>query len=57
MLQHFEGQQIIHSLKPVMIEVIKTNIDRPFSDMWQFSPGIDILQITHERMDSKMFIT
>lgn len=57
MLQHFEGQQIIHSLKPVMIEVIKTNIDRPFSHMWQFAPGIDILQITHERMDSKMFIT
>ncbi|MDR4512550.1 MAG: urease accessory protein [Nitrososphaeraceae archaeon] len=57
MFPHFEGQQIIHSLKPVILEVIKKNIDRAHSKMWQFSPGIDILQISHERMDSKMFIT
>jgi len=25
--------------------------------MWQFAPGIDIVQIAHERMASKMFIT
>jgi hypothetical protein len=25
--------------------------------MWQFAPDIDILQIAHERMSSKMFIT
>jgi urease accessory protein len=54
---HFEGQQIIHSLKPVMLEVIKLNVERSYSQMWQFSPAIDILQISHERMDSKMFIT
>jgi urease accessory protein len=57
MFPHFEGQQIIHSLKPLILNVIDTNIDRPLSQIWQFSPGIDILQISHERMDSKMFIT
>jgi hypothetical protein len=25
--------------------------------MWQFAPGIDIIQVKHERMNSKMFIT
>lgn len=57
MFPHFEGQQIIHSLRPIMLEVINENIGRTLSKMWQFSPGIDILQISHERMDSKMFIT
>jgi len=27
------------------------------SSMWQFTPGIDIFQIAHELMPSKMFIT
>jgi len=25
--------------------------------MWQFAPGLDILQMKHEIMSSKMFIT
>jgi urease accessory protein UreF len=25
--------------------------------MWQFAPEIDIIQISHEKLDSKMFIT
>jgi urease accessory protein len=57
MLQHFDGQKIIHELKPNIVEVVNSNIDRPITGMWQFAPGIDIFQITHERMPSKMFIT
>jgi urease accessory protein len=57
LLQHFEGQRIIHELKPTILEVVKNNIDRPLESMWQFAPGIDIIQIVHERMSSKMFIT
>jgi len=57
MLQHFDGQRIIHELKPIMSETVEKNIDRPLSSMWQFAPDIDILQIAHERMSSKMFIT
>jgi urease accessory protein len=56
-LQHIEGQKIIHKLKPTILETVMKSIDRPISSMWQFAPGIDILQITHERMSSKMFIT
>jgi urease accessory protein len=57
MLQHFDGQRIIHELKPSVSEIVEKNIDRPLTGMWQFTPDIDILQIAHERMSSKMFIT
>jgi urease accessory protein len=57
MIQHIEGQQVIHELKPIMTTVINNNINRHFSHLWQFSPGIDLVQMKHERMDSKMFIT
>jgi len=57
MLQHFDGQRIIHELKPNILETVNNNIDRPLMSMWRFAPGIDIVQITHERMGSKMFIT
>ena len=56
-LQHIEGQRIIHELKPTIVKTALQNIDRPVSSMWQFAPDIDIIQIAHERMDSKMFIT
>jgi urease accessory protein len=57
MLQHFEGQRIIHELKPTILDTMINNIDRPLISMWQFAPEIDIIQISHEKLDSKMFIT
>ena len=56
-LQHFEGQKIIHDLGPVILQTVLENIDRPFENIWQFAPGLDILQMQHEAMNSKMFIT
>lgn len=56
-LQHFDSQEIIHELRPVILESVLKNIDRPVSNMWQFAPGLDILQMKHEMMSSKMFIT
>ena len=57
MLQHFDGQKVIDELKPTIVKVTKANINRPIEGMWQFAPSIDITQISHERMNSKMFIT
>jgi urease accessory protein len=57
MLQHFEGQRIIHELRPEIVGTVLKNIGRPLTSMWQFAPGIDIIQSRHERMNSKMFIT
>jgi urease accessory protein len=57
MLQHFDGQKVIDELKPTILKVVKENINRPLEGIWQFAPQIDIIQISHERMNSKMFIT
>jgi len=56
-LQHFEGQKIIHELGPFISNAVSENIDRPISSMWQFAPNLDILQMKHEGLSSKMFIT
>lgn len=56
-LQHFEGQKVIQDLKPVILQSVLENIDKPISSMWQFAPSLDILQMKHENMSSKMFIT
>ena len=57
MLQHFDGQKVIDELKPTVLGVINENINRSIDGIWQFAPSMDILQIAHERMNSKMFIT
>jgi urease accessory protein len=57
MFQHLEGQKVIDELKPIIIRTVDENIDRPVEGMWQFAPQIDIVQMSHEKMASKMFIT
>ncbi|HYY68084.1 MAG TPA: urease accessory UreF family protein [Nitrososphaeraceae archaeon] len=56
-LQHLEGQKIIHELAPLISHEVSENINRPISSMWQFAPSLDILQMKHEALSSKMFIT
>ncbi len=56
-LQHYDGQRVIHDLKPMIVEMVKNNIARPLTSIWQFAPAIDIIQISHETYRSKMFIT
>lgn len=56
-LQHYEGQKILNELKPTIHEIVNKYISTPYVQMWQFAPQADIIQIHHERMDSKMFIT
>ena len=56
-LQHFESQKIIHELGPIISHTVLEYIERPISNMWQFAPSLDILQMKHEGISSKMFIT
>ena len=56
-LQHYDGQRLIHEIKPVILSSAINNINRSHSSMWQFIPQLDIIQMHHEQMDSKMFIT
>jgi urease accessory protein len=57
MLNHFDGQRIIHELKPLILETVNVNIDKSLTRMWQFTPEIDVIQAKHEMASSKMFIT
>jgi urease accessory protein len=57
MFQHFDGQKIIDELKPVIVKAVDDNLERTVDEMWQFAPQIDLMQISHEKMSSKMFIT
>lgn len=57
LIQHFEGQKIIHRIKPIISQTIKEYSNKSLFEMWQFAPQVDIVQMSHEKMDSKMFIT
>jgi len=56
-IQHIESQKIINSLKPVMSDLVQQYISKPYDQIWQFSPQADIMQMHHEKMETKMFIT
>ncbi len=57
MIQHFEGQKLIHELKPLIVKTVNENINKPISDICQFMPQIEIFQMYHEKTDSSMFMT
>lgn len=55
--QHYQAQKIIHDLKPLISQIVSESLDKSTKDIWQFAPNLEILQMHHEKMDSKMFIT
>jgi urease accessory protein len=55
--QHYQNQKIIHELKPLISQIVSECMDKSTKEIWQFMPHLEILQMHHERMDSKMFIT
>ena len=57
LIQHLEGQKIIHSIKPIISQTVKEYSNKSLLEIWQFAPQADIFQMSHEKMDSKMFIT
>ena len=57
MIQHFEGQKIVHQLKPIIIKSVNENIKKNSQEVWQFCPQLEVNQMKHEIMDSKMFVT
>ncbi|MBM3910095.1 MAG: urease accessory protein [Thaumarchaeota archaeon] len=56
-IEHFESQKIIDDLKSEIVNAVQKNIKKSISEMWQFAPELDIVQITHEKLAEKMFIT
>ncbi len=56
-LDHYESQKILNKLRPAISKTVDKYITTSFENMWQFSPEAEIIQIHHESMNSKMFIT
>ena len=54
-IQHFEGQKIIHRTKHTIRKAAAKSCNTDI--FWQFCPQAEIAQMSHERMDEKMFIT
>ena len=57
MIDHLEGQQVIHSLKPAISGEAASCAGRGAGDAWQFAPEADIYQAMHEARDGGMFAT
>ena len=57
LIDHIQSQKILHQLKPKIQGILEKFKDTEINDCWQFSPGYDLVQMTHEKKFSKMFIT
>jgi urease accessory protein len=40
-IQHLEGQKIIHSIKPIISQTIKEYSNKSLLEMWQFAPQVE----------------
>ncbi|HEX9678245.1 urease accessory UreF family protein [Nitrososphaera sp.] len=56
-IDHVAAQKMLHALRPTIAKIVEENVNKPLDRLWQFAPGIDVVQMEHERLDSKMFIT
>lgn len=57
LIDHIQSQKILHEIKPKIRQILEKFLDTKIDDCWQFSPNYDIIQMTHEKKFSKMFIT
>ncbi len=57
LLDHLEGQRLIHHLATTVRETGRRSAGTPLAGLWQFDPEIQLFQIHHERLRSKMFLT
>ena len=57
LIDHIQSQKILHKLKPKIQQILDEFKDTRIDECWQFSPGYNLIQMTHEKKFSKMFIT
>jgi len=57
MIDHIQSQKILHKIKPKILQTLEKFANAKINDCWQFSPNYDLIQMTHEKKFSKMFIT
>ncbi|MDA0756920.1 MAG: urease accessory protein [Crenarchaeota archaeon] len=56
-IDHIQSQKILHKIKPKIQQILEKFSNTKINDCWQFSPNYDLVQMTHEKKFSKMFIT
>lgn len=54
-LGQLDGQAVLASLRPVMARLASAAARAGVSDMWTFTPALDIAGIRHERLDLRLF--
>ena len=57
MIDHIQSQKILHRIKPIIQKILEKYANAKIQNCWQFSPNYDLIQMTHEKKFSKMFIT
>jgi len=57
MIDHIQSQKLLHKIKPKIHHTLEKFTNTKINDCWQFSPQYDLIQMTHEKKFSKMFIT
>ncbi len=56
-IQHTQSQKILAQIRQEMSDVVSKFVSKPAESMWQFVPYLEIFQMQHEKLDSKMFVT
>lgn len=50
-----DGQRVLWRLHPVIARVAREAAERETSQMWSFSPGLDVQAMLHARLDTRLF--
>jgi urease accessory protein len=56
-LDHMEAQQILARLKPLIVRVVRENMDKGLQEMRAFAPLIDVMGMVHERAHVRLFVS
>jgi len=56
-ISHTQSQKILYDLRPIMSRQVQENILKSTDQIWQFVPYLEIFQMMHEKLETKMFVT
>jgi urease accessory protein len=54
-LDHVRAQQVLHELKPLLVQVAREAATTPYREMRSFAPAVDVMQMRHERAPVRLF--
>lgn len=57
LIDHRAAQALLHSLKPIIIETVRENIDKDVCEIASNLPLADVMAAAHERADVRLFMS